>query len=162
MIVVTDQEISLILIENSPTLRLMGTPFIAKNKVRMHDTDMAGLLYFPRQFRFATDALEDYLEKEGYGFAKMFLEDKFVFVIVHAEADYFLPLLVGDPLEVHLICSAMGDSSFTLDFQIYRLPKKELVGSAQTVHVTLDSKTRKKIPLPEPMKKSLEIHFIKK
>lgn len=136
--------------------------FIAKNKVRMHDTDMAGILYFPRQFRFSHDALEDFIESEGMNFQQIFHHEKFVFVIVHAEADYFLPMHVGDALEVHLSIARIGSSSFTVDYKIYRTPKLELVGSAQTVHVCLNSDDRKKILIPSQLKKSLEKYLSSK
>lgn len=135
-------------------------PFVAKNKVRMHDTDMAGILYFPRQFRFAHDALEDFVESEGMTFQQVFRQEKFVFVIVHAEADYYIPLHVGDSVEVHLYVERIGNSSFTLAYKIYRTPTQELVGSAKTIHVSLDSDTRIKIPIPDKLKNSLQKYLI--
>ena len=57
--------------------------FVAKNLVRMHDMDMAGLLYFPRQFRFVHDTLEDFMSQEGMPFESLFYEKDFMFVIVH-------------------------------------------------------------------------------
>lgn len=135
-------------------------PFITKNKVRMHDTDMAGILYFPRQFRFAHDALEDFIESEGMTFEQIFHHEKFVFVIVHAESDYYMPVKVGDALEIHLYIERIGTSSFTVVYKIYREPTKELVGSAKTIHVALESDTRIKIPLPEKLKKSLHKYLI--
>jgi len=137
-----------------------GMPFITKNKVRMHDTDMAGILYFPRIYRFAHDALEDFIESEGTNFEQIFHKEKFVFVIVHSEADYYVPMKVGDPLEVHLYIERIGNSSFTIGYKIYREPVKELVGSAKTIHVCLDSTTRTKIPIPETMRTSLLKHLI--
>lgn len=121
--------------------------FIAHNQVRMHDTDMAGILYFPRQFRFAHDALEDFFGSVGLTFEQVFHKNEFVFVIVHAEADYLAPLYVGDKLEVHLTIPHVGTSSFTVNYKIYNQHKK-CVGTAKTVHVTLDAPTRKKIPIP--------------
>lgn len=132
--------------------------FISKNQVRMHDSDMAGILYFPRQFRFAHDALEDFVESFGYTFDQIFREENFVFVIVHAESDYLGTLRVGDKLEVHLTISAIGNSSFTVSYRIYGKENK-LMGTAQTIHVTLDSATRKKIPIPEHFRKLLEEHI---
>ncbi len=132
--------------------------FISRNQVRMHDSDMAGILYFPRQFRFAHDALEDFVESFGYTFDQIFREENFVFVIVHAEADYLSTLRVGDKLEVHLTISTIGNSSFTVFYQIYNKEKK-LVGIVKTVHVTLDSATRTKIPIPKQFKDFLEQHF---
>lgn len=121
--------------------------FIAKNQVRMHDTDMAGILYFPRQFRFAHDALEDFVSSLGYTFDQIFREEHFVFVIVHAESNYLQPLRVGDKLEIHLAIEHIGTTSFTVSYHIYK-EDKTLVGTAKTVHVTLDSKSRKKIHIP--------------
>lgn len=132
--------------------------FIAKNQVRMHDTDMAGILYFPRQFRFAHDALEDFAASEGLSFNEVFLKEDFVFVVVHAEADYLKALRIGDQLDVHLMCERIGTTSFTVVYKIYR--QKELVGTAKTVHVTLDSKTRESIPIPAQLRTKLELHLI--
>lgn len=134
--------------------------FIAKNKVRMHDTDMAGILYFARQFRFVHDALEDLTESAGFKFDKIFHEEKFVFVIVHCEADYYAPLKVGDELLVHVATEHIGTSSFTIDYQIFKQDHTH-AGSAKTVHVTLDSVKRTKIPIPASWKKVLEKHLVK-
>lgn len=135
--------------------------FVARNQVRMHDTDMAGVLYFPRQFRFAHDALEDFIESLGYTFEQVFHEERFVFVIVHASGDYLAPLHVGNKLEVHVNILHIGQSSFSVGYDIYKIEKgnKTLVGRAKTVHVTLDSKTRNKIPIPENFKNLLAKHL---
>lgn len=138
----------------------MGTPFITNNKVRMHDTDMAGILYFARQFRFAHDALEEFVESEGISFDHLFNHEKFVFVIVHAEADYFASVRVGDLLTVHLFVEHIGNTSFSIGYKFYRMPNNELVGSAKTVHVTLDNETRTKIPIPERMVQSLNKYLL--
>ena len=133
--------------------------FIAKNKVRMHDTDMAGILYFARQFRFAHDALEDFVESEtGISFDDVFRREKFVFVIVHCEADYFAPLTVGDSLEIRLSVEKIGNSSFTLFYKIFR--KDTLIGTVKTIHVSLNSETRVKIEIPEKLRTSLEKYLI--
>lgn len=134
--------------------------FITNNRVRMHDVDMAGILYFPRQFRFAHDALEDFVEQNGISFDTLFRKNHFVFVVVHAESDYLAPLRVGDKLEIVLSVEQIGNSSFTIGYEIYK-SDKTLVGKAKTVHVTLDSTTRKKIPIPENFQKFLKEHLQK-
>lgn len=136
----------------------MGGMFVAKNQVRMHDTDMAGILYFPRQFRFAHDALEDFVASEGLSFNEVFLKEEFVFVVVHAEADYLKPLVIGDVLEIHLSVERLGTSSFTMLYKIYKR-NSDPVGTAKTVHVTLNSKTRETIPIPQKLRQRLEKHL---
>lgn len=132
--------------------------FITRNQVRMHDTDMAGILYFPRQFRFAHDALEDFVESLGYTFDQVFRREKFVFVIVHAESDYLTTLRVGDKLEVQLAIEKIGETSFTVVYHIYKADKT-LAGKVKTVHVTLESAARIKMPIPENFRKLLEQHL---
>lgn len=134
--------------------------FIAKNKVRMHDTDMAGILYFPRQFRFMHDAFEDLMHAEGYCYNELFKSDDFVYVVVHAESDYIKALHVGDDLEVRVAVEAIGTTSFAMCYEIYRLSDRTLVGKGKTVHVTLKNSTRTKIPLPEKLRKTLERYAV--
>ena len=133
--------------------------FIAKNKVRIHDIDLSGILYFPRQFRFVNDALEDFIENEGYSFDKIFHKENFVFAIVHCEADYYFPLRVGDQLNVHVLVERIGTTSFIMLYEIYKVDHTH-VGSAKTIHVTLDRVDRKKIPVPNSLKKVLEKHLM--
>lgn len=137
--------------------------FIAKNQVRLHDTDIAGILYFPRQFRFVHDALEDFSENSGMPFAHIFMKESFLMVIVHAESDYYHPLHMGDRLEIEITITHIGSSSFTLNYKIYKVCAKKnertLSGAAKTTHVTIDSHSRKKIPVPEKLKKMLTQHL---
>ncbi|MCE5317661.1 MAG: acyl-CoA thioesterase [Parachlamydia sp.] len=128
--------------------------FEAKNKVRIHDTDMAGILYFPRIFRFVHDALEDLMKSEGFPFEKMLRSD-FVFVIVHSEADYYNSLVVGDEIQIHAHVDRIGTTSFTMIYEFYKTDQTHM-GRARTVHVTVDNASRKKIPVPEIMRKILE------
>ncbi len=133
--------------------------FFTKNLVRMHDVDMVGILYFPRQFRFLHEALEDFLESEGYGFERVMREENFIFVVVHCESDYLAALKLGDKLEIHVFVEHIGKTSFTIDFVMYKNDGSK-VGTGKTVHVCLDSTTRKKIPIPDRLltilKKNIE------
>lgn len=129
--------------------------FVAHNQVRMHDTDMARRLYFARQFRFAHDALEDFVSSGGMDFDFVFHEATFVFVIVHCEADYFGLLKVGDKIDIHLTVEHIGNTSFTIFYEIFR-EDKSLVGTVKTVHVTLDRQTQEKLSIPERLRDILE------
>lgn len=126
--------------------------FKAYNKVRMHDTDMAGILYFARLFRFAHDALEDLMEIEGIEFDQLFEGGtNYAFVIVHAESDYLSPLKVGDKLEIDLHVAHIGTTSFTVEYIISKIGQ-EVAGKAKTVHVVVDPTSRKKLEIPAPLR----------
>lgn len=122
------------------------SPFTQTLHVRMYDTDAAGILYFGNQFRFAHDTFEAMMDIEGWNFQRLFEVESFIFAIVHAESDYLCPLHVGDTIKVIAKVSHIGNSSFTLDYGIYKADT--LVGKAKTVHVCLDKITRAKQAIP--------------
>lgn len=134
--------------------KLLGYMFTTYNRVRMHDTDMAGILYFAAQFRFVHDALEDFVTDLGFSIPRLLASGDFIFVIRHAQADYLAPLTLGDELKVDVFVEALSTSSFSLRYEIFR--ESVLVGKAKTVHVTIDKHKRHKIPLPPSLHAALE------
>lgn len=123
--------------------------------IKLHDTDAAGILFFASQFKIAHDIYEKFLAKIGFPFSQRFKKRDFFIPIVHAEADYQQPLKVGDVIEVSLEISNIGDSSFTLRFTFTDLDGIT-VGTVNTVHVTIDPQTMKKIDLPGKFRAKLE------
>ena len=130
--------------------------YIYQTKIKLHETDAAGLLFFSNQFKLVHDAYECVLENIGFGFAELVRDHDFFLPIVHAEADFKASLFVGDVVEIQVRMSDVGTTSFTFDYQLIN-SKKTLVGTAKTVHVTMDKKTSTKIPLPKMMRKKVEL-----
>jgi 1,4-dihydroxy-2-naphthoyl-CoA hydrolase len=128
--------------------------YIYQTKIRLHDTDAAGLLFFSHQFELVHDAYEALLEKLGFGFADLIRNRDFFLPIVHAEADYKMPLFVGDPIEIQVTVEDIGTTSFTFAYRLLNA-KQQLVGTAKTVHVTIDKVKQTKIPLPSLMREKI-------
>jgi 1,4-dihydroxy-2-naphthoyl-CoA hydrolase len=128
---------------------------IYQHKVKLHETDAAGLLFFSNQFKFVHDAYETLLEDIGFGFAELLQNKPYFLPIVHAEADYKMPLFVGDVIEIQVTVENVGTTSFTFAYKLLNT-KGELVGTARTVHVTIDKSTHKKIPLPAEMRSKID------
>ena len=126
-----------------------------QTKIKLHQTDAAGLLFFAHQFSIVHDAYEGILESIGFGFAELIRECDFFLPIVHAEADFTKPLFVGDLIEIQVTVEKIGNHSFTFSYNLQNA-KQETVGTAKTVHVTMDKATQKKIPLPPLMKEKIE------
>ena len=126
-----------------------------QTKIKLHDTDAAGLLFFSHQFEMVHDAYESLLERIGFGFAELIRHRDFFLPIVHAEADYKKPLFVGDVVTIQVFVESVGTTSFIFAYKLWDV-KKRLVGIARTVHVTIDKKKHTKIPLPKAMKKKIE------
>ena len=127
--------------------------FIHKTKIRLHDTDASGVIFFANQLKIIHDAYEDLLEEFGWSFRTMLKGKKYFLPIVHAESDYKAPLFVGDKIVIAVKVGLIGNASFSFEYTLKRA--KTLVGTAKTVHVTVNQKTRKKIPLPGALRSAL-------
>ena len=129
--------------------------FSFETKVRLHDTDAAGLLFFGNQFKMAHDAYEAFLESIDYPISTVLLSAPILLPIVHAEADYTRPLAVGDRLTIVIRVEKVSTHSFVLVYQLIN-EEGESVGTVQTVHVAIDKSSRRKTPLPPELKERLE------
>lgn len=129
--------------------------YVHQTVVRLHHTDAAGLLFFAEQFRLVHDALESFMESIGYPLAPLIRKSEFLLPIVHAEADYLMPLLTGDRLEIQLKAEKIGDSSFTLGYSLLR-SRTELVGTVKTVHVMINRKSGESITILPELRRQLE------
>jgi 1,4-dihydroxy-2-naphthoyl-CoA hydrolase len=127
--------------------------FSYTTKIRLHDTDAAGIIFFSNQFKIIHDAYEDLLEEFGWSFQKMFKKTNYFLPIVHAESDYKAPIAVGDRIVIAIKVGSIGKTSFSFEYTLKR--GKTLVGTAKTVHVTINHKTHKKIPLPRALRSAL-------
>ena len=126
-----------------------------QTKIKLHETDAAGLLFFSNQFKLVHDAYECVLEGMGLGFAELLHNKSYFLPIVHAEADFKKPLFVGDLVEIQVYTTHVGQTSFTFSYKLLDT-RQELVGTAKTVHVTIDKKTKTKVPLPKEMRDKIQ------
>jgi 1,4-dihydroxy-2-naphthoyl-CoA hydrolase len=117
--------------------------------VRMYDSDIAGIIYFASQFRFAHEAFESFLDEYNISIQRMFTELDYIFVIVNANSDYLAPIYVSDVLEITCGVSAVGTSSFTMSYTLVKKGQTECVGRVSTTHVCLDKRTRTPLPIPQ-------------
>jgi 1,4-dihydroxy-2-naphthoyl-CoA hydrolase len=122
--------------------------------VRLYDTDAAGFLFFGSQFRFAHEALEEFLDHLGLPIARIIRGGRTLFPVVHAEADYRAPLAAGDRLSVQVAVRAIGERSFTVGYRLLLADGRE-AGSVVTVHSALDRATGSSRPLPESLRTAL-------
>ena len=129
--------------------------FTYSTSVKLHDTDAAGLLFFSRQFTIAHDAYELFMETIGFGFSYIIRESGFLLPVIHAEADFSEPLFVGDKLTVQLSVERIGETSFTLAYDLLAEGGKS-AGTVRTVHVCIDRHHRGKRVLPNGLRSALE------
>ncbi|MHC5121434.1 MAG: acyl-CoA thioesterase [Planctomycetota bacterium] len=85
--------------------------------IRLHHTDAAGVVFFSHLFVIAHDAYETFLESH-LRLNAILSEGVYIIPIVHAEADYLLPLSLSEKIRVELCLEQKGSSSFDLGYVI--------------------------------------------
>ena len=122
-------------------------------KIGLHHTDAAGILFYSQIFSLAYEAFDAWLEHLGVGVAWIIQESDFLFPYVHAEADYFSGMTVGQTTVVDLSVENIGCSSLTIvyHFQV----EGRSTASVKTVHVAISKKSNNKIDLPDEMQRAL-------
>ncbi len=123
--------------------------------VRLPDTDAAGILFFANYFRLAHDAYESFMESAGFSFSRLLNQERYLILIVHAEADYRKSLRLGETVTVELTAVDVQQSSFVLSY-VLKGAGGRIAASLKTAHVAVDTVGGKKTPFPRPLGDALD------
>jgi 1,4-dihydroxy-2-naphthoyl-CoA hydrolase len=153
--------------------------------VRFGDTDAAGVMHFVRLLDWCHQSYEESLERFGIEAASLFprpgQRPAVALPIVHCSADFRRPLYCGDPLAIRLETRRLDPGCFEVSYRFSRtlpgtsLPTNRLqtlspqtssprarrvemepVANGLTRHVAIDSQSRQRCNLPEPINCWLE------
>jgi acyl-CoA thioester hydrolase len=78
-------------------------------------------------------------------------------ILARIECDYKRPARYGEMLEVRLGVAEIGRSSFRYEYEIVDEQGRPVL-VAKTVQVMYDYKNEKPVPIPEEIRKLLEVH----
>ena len=78
-------------------------------------------------------------------------------ILARVECDYKRPTKYGDVIEIRLTVAEIGRSSFRYEYEIVD-EKGRTVLTAKTVQVMYDYATEKPVPIPDDIRKLLQVH----
>lgn len=123
--------------------------FNYQRTVRFQDTDAAGVVYFANVLAICHEAYEESLAAAGIDRQVFFSNAAEVAMpIVHAQVDFFRPLVCGDRLNIHLIPQSLAVQEFELTYQVFLAGTETLCSQASTRHVCIQPRTRTRQDLP--------------
>ncbi len=127
--------------------------------MRFGDTDAAGVVHFARLLSWCHEAYEESLERYGIAAAAIFPGQgtdtpAVALPIVHCSADFRRPLVCGDPLAIALEPLRIDPGCFELRYRFRS--GDEPVAEGLTRHLAIDSRSRQRCNLPEPIQRWLE------
>lgn len=127
--------------------------FRFQGRVEFRDTDAAGVVYFANVLSYCHLAYEASLEAAGISLRDYFTQPEMAVPIVKAEVEYFRPLHCGNLYLVDLTPQLLSAHKFQIDYQLIREDKLEKVAAqALTQHICIDTDSRQRIPVPEPLR----------
>lgn len=129
--------------------------YVHRLRVRLRDTDAAGVVYFASQLDMAHAAYEAWLAAAGVDFAALVTGPSASLPVVHAEIDFTGPLRVGDEVSIAVHVERVGERSYTLAY-VYTRGDGVGVGRAKVVHAGLDRARGTSAPLPAEVRAVLE------
>lgn len=128
--------------------------YVHETRVRLRDTDAAGILYFANMLALANEAYEDFLLGQGVTMGALLDEHELVMPVFHTSCDYHHPVRAGDLLRIEMRAPDVRNSGFSLEYRIYREDGKP-VATARVVHVVISRATWEKRPIPGDFRAAL-------
>lgn len=122
-------------------------------RVRLSETDAFGVAYHGYYFTYFDVARMDYLR--AIGLMDVVMAGRASNLIVHTAADFKSPARFDEPLTVRTRVAEIGTTSFTFVFEVVRKGEGALVATGESVHVTVDQKTLRPIPVPEELRAAI-------
>ena len=123
-----------------------------KTKIRMHHTDSAGVVFYANLFVMAHDCYEIWMD--NYISLADILQQNIQIPIVHAEADYTLPIRLSDEMTIEMTLVKKRRSSFALQY-LFRNADGEQAALVKTVHAVINGPTRQSIKIPPILQDAL-------
>ncbi len=124
-------------------------------RIRLRDTDAAGVLFFSRLLEHAHDAFEALMHQLGHPLSELLSNGGTHLPLVHAEADYLAPMRLGDQVLVHIQVLKLGPRSFTLAYS-FESPDGVNSARAKTVHVAMHPQNGKTGTLPAFLRDAIQ------
>ncbi|MBT9555150.1 MAG: acyl-CoA thioesterase [Myxococcales bacterium] len=122
-------------------------PFRHRQTARFFEIDRAGIVFFGRFYEYAHAAFEELLTAALGHSEAMFKELGFGMPLVHSEADYKAPVLMGDRLLIEVEVERLGEKSVTFRYTISGEADGKLRAVVRLVHAFVDLATFRPIPV---------------
>ena len=116
-----------------------------KTTIRLDHTDAAGVVFYANLFVLAHDCFEDWLGQH-ISLSEL-LGGNLQTPVVHTEADYKLPMCLSDSITIEMTIAKKQQTSFALQYTFMNSEGQQ-TASVQTVHVAIDSQTRRPVDVP--------------
>jgi len=128
--------------------------YTSSYKVRLADTDAAGLLFFSKIYDYAHACYEDYMQHNKLDLSDILKQGEYLLPIISSSAEYKKAMILGQTINIALSVEKVSTSAFTLAYE-FSDQQGKLLATVQTVHVSISTHSKSKIALPKNLIKVL-------
>lgn len=121
-------------------------------RVRYNECDSSGFAFNGNFFIWMQDGAGDLFEAGDVDMVGLALSGQ-TFMAIHMECDFKRPTRYRDEIVVRASVRELGESSLHIQYDITK--EDQLLAVGRTVHVYVDTKHKKKIPMPADLREKL-------
>lgn len=133
--------------------------FAYERLVRFHETDAAGLVFFPCFFGYAHEAMEQLFGDVPGGYAGMIMQRRVGLPAVQVDATFASPLRYGDTARIEVHVSRLGNRSFELTFEFIRTSDGVHCATLHHTVVATDLVAVTSVDMPEDIRRVVQAHL---
>ena len=132
--------------------------FMTTVRVRWMECDAQGIVYNGAYLGYLEIGQAEYYRNLGFAIYIIPKSGYFDFAVVKSTQEFKAPAKVDEIIELHVRVSNIGNTSLTLNLEIYPEGSDRLLTSIETVYVGYDAKTESSRPVPDAIRQ-LVTHF---
>lgn len=123
-------------------------------RVRYVEVDSQQHVYFGHYLTYFDVALIEYMHAIGFDYQAMVAAGVDMFYVA-SECQHKGSACFNDLLHVYTRIGAIGNSSFTFDFIIYKLPEEALITTGKITAVAVDMQTKRPVLAPAALREAV-------
>lgn len=132
--------------------------FMTTVRVRWMECDAQGIVYNGAYLGYLEIGQAEYYRNLGFAIYTIPQSGYFDFAVVKSTQEFKAPAKVDEIIELHVRVSNIGNTSLTLNLEIYLEGSDRLLTSIETVYVGYDAATESSRPVPDAIRQ-LVTHF---
>jgi acyl-CoA thioester hydrolase len=125
-------------------------------RVRYSEIDGQGIVFNAHYMTYLDVSIMEYLRHLGFDYVALAREGKMDMALVRTTLEFKAPAYYDELLDVGVRVAGIGNSSYTVSFEIYRAGSEDLVLKAETVYVNYNVKKRRPEPVPDFFREVVE------
>ena len=125
--------------------------FHASLRVRWMEVDPQGIVYFGAYMDYLEVAWSEYFRNLGFSVYRIARSGYFDTAVVKTVAEYKAPARLDDMLELYTRVTRIGNTSITMEYEVYRLEEENLLTRIESIYAGYDNQTQCTRPVLEEM-----------